>query len=117
MYSFHLFLTSSGSVSNLPLSSVMTIFPFLALLFPVNFLTLAYTRSVLPLLSSSSSSLHCSSHHIALALSFSLRSSLFSCLYFLFPYSVFLLFHFLLSFIFSNIPLVIHGFLARLPFL
>src|SRR5207245_5934482 len=83
-----------------------------------SFLTkIAYTKSDLPLASSSSSSLHSLSHHFSLAFWVSLLSSLFSCLYFFFPYTVFLLFHFLLYSIFSSIFCVIHGFFASLPFL
>src|SRR4029077_9536121 len=86
-------------------------------LFLVSCLTFAYIISDLPLLSNSSISSHCLSHHSALAFSVSLLSSLFNCLYLAFPTSVCLLLHFLLSLIFCNMASVTHGFLVRLPFL
>src|SRR5207245_10851168 len=103
VYSFHLFRTSSRSVSNLPVSSLIVMLLLLTCFLAESFLTFEYTKSDLPLASSSSSSLHSLSHHFSLAFWVSLLSSLFSCLYFFFPCTVFLLFHFLLSSIFSSI--------------
>src|SRR5207245_8695597 len=102
IYSFHLFRTSLGSVSNLPVSSLIVVLLLVTFFLAESFLTFAYTKSDLPLASSSSSSLHSLSHHSSLAFWVSLLSSLFSCLYFFFPYTVFLLFHFLLSSIFCR---------------
>src|SRR5207245_3580591 len=99
--SFHLFRTSSGSVSNLPVSSLIVVLLLLTVFLAERFLTFANTTSDRPLASSSSSSLHSLSHHFSLTFLFSLLSSLFSCLYFFFPYAVFLLFHFILYFYFS----------------
>src|SRR3989442_11377496 len=73
--------------------------------------TLAYTKSDLPLESSSSSSAHSLLHHSSFALAASLRNSLFSCLYLCLPYSSFLFFHFLLSSILFVISSVIQDFL------
>src|SRR4029077_16348240 len=110
IYSFHLSLILSGSVSNLPsLSFIVVLLPAFPLL-RVNFLTFTYTTSDLPLLSNSSISSHSLSHHSALAFSVSLLSSLFSCLYLTCPSSVRLLFHFLLFPIYCNISSVTHGF-------
>src|SRR3989454_8912025 len=103
IYSFHLFRTSLVSVSNLPVSSLIVVLLLLTFFLAERFLTFAYTKSDRPLASSSSSSLHSLSHHFSLGFWVSLLSSLFSCLYFFFSCNVFLLFHFLLSSIFSSI--------------
>src|ERR1044072_3051058 len=113
IYSLHLFLTSSGSVNNFPLLSLtdMLLLHFL-LFFLVNSFTFAYIKSARPRLSNSSNSLHSFSHHSSFALSVFLLNSLFSWLYFVFPSSVFILFHSLRSSILLIISVVIHGFLA-----
>src|SRR5580692_7355319 len=117
MYSFHLSLTLFGSVMSFPSPAFIvkllpTEPPFL-----VNCLTFAYTKSDLPLLSSSSISSHSLSHHSDLALSVSLLSSLFSCLYLACPSAVCLLFSFLLSLIFCSMASVTHGFFVPFFFL
>src|SRR5207244_3505729 len=108
-YSFHLFCTSSGSVSNLPVSSLIVLLLLLTFFLAESFLTFAYTKSDRPLASSSSSSLHSLSHHFSLAFWVSLLSSLFYCLYFFFLCTVFLLFLFFISCI------LYHRFLKPLP--
>src|SRR5207244_7390081 len=57
IYSFHLFRASSGSVSNLPVSSLIVVLLLLTFFLAESFLTFAYTKSDRPLASSSSSSL------------------------------------------------------------
>src|SRR5207245_5458684 len=90
IYSFHLSRTSSGSVSNLPVASLIAVLLLLTFFLAESFLTFAYTKSDRLLASSSSSSLHSPSHHFSLAFCVSLLSSLFNCLYFFFPCTVFL---------------------------
>src|SRR5207245_11372709 len=63
IYSFHLFRTSSGSVSNLPVSSLIVVHLLLTFFLSESFLTFEYFKSDRPLASSSSSSLHSLSHH------------------------------------------------------
>src|ERR1051325_10588311 len=84
MYSFHRFLICSGSVSSLPVSSLIAVPLPLNLLFVDNFFTFAYTKSDRPLPSNSSNSLHSFSHHFSFAFSVSLLNSLCNCLYFSF---------------------------------
>src|SRR5580692_3544021 len=112
MYSFHLFLTLSGSVLSFPSPAFIVRLLPTEPLFLVNCLAFAYTKSVIPLLPSSSISSHSLSHHSDLALSVSLLSSLFSCLYLACPSAVCLLFSFLLSLIFCSMASVTHGFFA-----
>src|SRR5580692_4321295 len=112
MYSFHLSLTLSGSVMSFPSPAFIVRLLPTEPLFLVNSLTFAYTKSDLPLLSSSSISSHSLSHYSDLALSVSLLSSLFSCLYLACPSAICLLFSFLLSLIFCSMAPVTHGFFA-----
>src|SRR6478609_9097736 len=88
----------------------------LVIFFLVNCPTFTYTKSGRALRSNSSNSLHSFSHHLSLARSVSLLSSLFRRRYVLLPSSVFLFFHFLVFCIFSIMAVVIHGFLATFPF-
>src|SRR5437899_11954095 len=111
MMMIHVSLTSSGSVTIFPALSITPTFLLIIFFFHVSFATLAYTKSDLPLESSSSSSAHSLLHHSSFALAASLRSSLFSCLYLCLPCSSFLLFHFLLSSILLVISSVIQDFL------
>src|SRR5437899_5972658 len=97
MMMIHVSLTSSGSVTIFPALSITPTFLLIIFFFHVSFATLAYTKSDLPLESSSSSSAHSLLHHSSFALAASLRNSLFSCLYLCLPYSSFLLFQLLLS--------------------
>src|SRR2546425_7371117 len=97
IYCLHVSLTSSGSFTIFPALSLTLTFLFVIFFFHVSFATLAYTKSDLPLESSSSSSAHSLLHHSSFALAASLRSSLFSCLYICLLYSSFLFFQFLLS--------------------
>src|SRR6476619_5387171 len=110
IYSFHMFLISSGSVKSFPVSSFIASVVQLVVFCLVNCPTFAYTKSGRALRSNSSNSLHSFSHHLSLAWSVSLLSSLFRRRYVLLPSSVFLFFHFLLCCIFSILAVVIHGF-------
>src|SRR6476469_6108781 len=116
IYSFHLFLISSGSVNSFLVSSFIASLVHLVVFFLVNCPTFAYTKSGRALRSNPSVWLHSFSHHLSLALSVSLLSSLFRRRHVLLPSSVFLFFHFLLSCIFSIKAVVIHDFLVTFPF-
>src|SRR3989441_7921247 len=111
IYCLHVSLTSSGSVTIFPALSITPTF-LLIIFIHVNFETLAYTKSDLPLESSSSSSAHSLLHHSSFALAASLRNSLFSCLYLCLPYSSFLFFQLLLSSILFIISFAIQDFLV-----
>src|SRR6267154_2241638 len=111
IYCLHLSLTSSGSVTIFPLESFTHAFLLTTFFFHVRFAILAYTKSDLPLESSSSNSSHSLLHHFSFALATSLRNSLFNSLYFCLPCSSFLLFQFLLSSILLIISSVTQGFL------
>src|SRR5437867_7792626 len=104
IYCLHVSFTSSYSLTIFPALSTTLTFLLVIFFFHVSFATLAYTKSDIPLESSSSSSAHSLLHHSSFTIAASLRNSLFSCLYLCLPYSSFLLFHFLLS----SIHLICH---------
>src|SRR5580698_5569157 len=114
MYSFHLSLTLSGSVMSFPspafIVKLLPTEPFLL----VNCFTFD-TPNLTSLSYLAPPSLHILSPTTDLALSVSLLSSLFSCLYLACPSAVCLLFSFHLSLIFCSMASVTHGFFA--PFL